>query len=154
VPFRRPPRLRSFPYTGKHAYFVTCGVFERRRVFTDEASVKCVRAQVVRTCDEKNFEEIASVYMPDHVHLLVKGINDRAKFIPFMKLMRQRSAMHYRRLKNEFLWQDGYFDRVLRDDDDLSTIVQYMKDNPIRSKLVANADDYPFFFQRQKSAQL
>jgi REP element-mobilizing transposase RayT len=123
---RRPPRLRSFDYTGKHSYFVTCGVFERRRVFVDEATVK------------------------------LRGTDGTAEFIPFMKLMRQRAAMHYRRLKNEFLWQDGYFDRVLCGDDDLYAIVDYMRDNPVRAKLVENAEDYPFFYgnTRQKSAQL
>ena len=133
--FRCPPRLRSFDYTGKHTYFVTCGVIDRRRAFTDEASVDCVRSWILRTCGEKSFEEIASVYMPDHAHLLLRGTTSTSEFIPFMKLMRQRTAMHYRRLKGEMLWQDGYFDRVLRADDDLTAIVDYMRDNPVRAAL-------------------
>ena len=96
--------------------------------------------------------------MPDHLHLLLKGESAASAFLPFMKLMRQRTALFYRRLTGDRLWQDGYFDRVLRLDDDIQAIVEYMMTNPVRAGLVKNPEDYPFAFRQGKapktSAQL
>ncbi len=145
--FRRPPRLQSFSFTGEHRYFVTCSVADRRPAFLDQEVVTCVRTQILRTCSERQFAELASVYMPDHVHLLLRGETASSAFVPFMKVLRQRTAVHYRRLRGEPLWQDGYFDRVLRPDDDLTNILEYMRDNPVRANLVERWEDYPFFYQ-------
>ena len=143
---RRPPRLRGFNYVGQHGYFVTCCTASRQQAFVDEASVDCVRTQMLRTCSDKDFEEIASVFMPDHLHVLLRGTSTSSAFLPFMKLMRQRTAMFYRRLTGESLWQQGYFDRVLRPDDDLTRITRYMMENPVRAGLIGKPEDYPFSY--------
>jgi REP-associated tyrosine transposase len=150
VAFRRPPRLRGFSYVGEHRYFVTCSVAERRAAFVDQESVTSVRSQILLTCSERQFVELASIYMPDHVHLLLRGDAPSSTFLPFMKVLRQRTAMHYRRLRGETLWQDGYFDRVLRPDDDVTNILDYMRNNPVRAKLVERWEDYPFFYEREE----
>ena len=121
----------------------------------ETASVDCVRTQILRTCSDRGFEELAAVFMPDHLHLLLKGTNASSAFLPFMKLMRQRTAMFYRRLTGESLWQDGYFDRVLRRDDDSTAVVRYMLENPVRAGLAGQPEDHPFTYLAgvwQKSA--
>jgi hypothetical protein len=57
--------------------------------------------------------------MEDHVHLLLEGMTDESDFKATMKVVRQRTAMAYRRVRGQRLWQDGYFDRVLRPGDDV-----------------------------------
>jgi putative transposase len=143
---RRPPRLRGFDYVGEHRYFVTCCVAGRRSAFMDQASVDCVRTQILRTCSDRDFVELASVFMPDHLHVLLGGTSASSAFLPFMKLMRQRTAMFYRRLTGESLWQQGYFDRVLRPDDDITAIAQYIMENPVRAGLIGKSEDYPFCY--------
>jgi putative transposase len=127
-------------------------VGERRNAFVDEESVDIVHSQILRTCAEKDFAELAALFMPDHVHLILAGEHEGSAFLPFMKLMRQRTAMSYRKLKNQLLWQDGYFERVLRPDDSLSRIVEYMLENPVRAGLVARPEDYPFAYRRNFSS--
>jgi len=109
MPHRRPPRLRNFDYIGCHRYFVTCSTAERRKAFEEAEAVDCVRSQILRTCSERSFAELTSVFMPDHLHLLLEGQSAASAFLPFMKVMRQRTAMFYRRLTGYSLWQDGYF---------------------------------------------
>lgn len=145
---RRPRRLPDFDYVGRHRYFVTCCVAERRIAFTSPDRVDCVRAQILRTCRERAFAEIASVYMPDHVHLLGRGMSDDAAFLPFMTLLRQRTAIAYKELASEMLWQEGYFDRVLRLSDDTCVWVEYILQNPVRARLVEHPEDFPFSFRR------
>ena len=144
---RRPRRLPDFDYRGKHRYFVTCCVSERRTVFTTADRVDCVRQQILRTCLERGFEEIASVYMPDHVHGLFRGMRDDAAFVPFMTVLRQRTAISYKKLAGELLWQEGYFDRILRLNDDTCVWVAYILQNPVRAQLVERPEDYPFSFR-------
>jgi REP element-mobilizing transposase RayT len=84
--------------------------------------------------------------MPDHLHVLLKGANASSAFLPFMKLMRQRTAIFYRRLTGESLWQEGCFDRVLRPDDAPAAVARYMMENPVRAGLVSKPEDYPFSY--------
>jgi REP element-mobilizing transposase RayT len=140
----RPPRLPSFDYLGVYRYFVTCNVLDRREVFTSDAPVACVREQIVRTCTECEFEEIALVCMPDHVHGLFEGTSDGSALVPFMKLLRQRAAVAYKKLERRRLWQPGYFEHVLRDEEDTRDVAFYIIANPVRKGLVEKPEDYPY----------
>jgi len=82
--------------------------------------------------------------MPDHLHLLVEGQTADADFRAFMRFLRRRTAIEYRRLTLLKLWQDGYYERVLRKDDATPAVISYILDNPVRAGLVENATDYPF----------
>ena len=141
---RRPKRLDGFDYLGTYRYFVTCCLLDRREVFIDWETVAPVREQIVRTCNECDFEDIATILMPDHHHSLFEGRTDGAAFVPFMKLLRQRTARAFRQVHKERLWQDGYFEHVLRDEEDTRGVVEYILANPVRKKLVEKPEDYPF----------
>ncbi len=73
--------------------------------------------------------------MPDHVHLLVEGTNQGANLRRFAKMSKQRSgAMHAQRGSGK-LWQEGYYDRVLREDEDIKQIARYILENPVTGSL-------------------
>jgi len=86
------------------------------------------------------------VFMPDHLHMLVAGTEERAHLISCVTLMRQRSAIAFRKNFHDGLWQDGYFDHVVRDADDARRILAYIAGNPVKATLCARAEDYPFLF--------
>ncbi len=79
--------------------------------------------------------------MPDHAHLLVEGIAETSDLKRFAKMAKQRSGGLYRRRHDQRLWQEGYFERVLRDKDDVRSFAQYVIDNPLRAGL---SSDYPY----------
>ena len=81
--------------------------------------------------------------MPALVHALFEGRTDAAAFVPFMTLLRQRTAVAYRRLVRRPLWQDGYHEHVLRDEERTREVAAYIIGNPIRKQLVERPDDYP-----------
>ena len=145
---RRPARLQHFDYIGPHRYFVTCCASARHHAFIDPEIVDVVRTQMLRSWADRGFEEIAAVLMPDHAHVLVEGGECDAEFRPAMTLMRQRTAVAYARLKERRLWQDGYYERVLRHDEDTGAVVGYMLDNPLRAGIVAKRADYPFSWSK------
>ena len=99
---------------------------------------------MLRTCTDCDFEEIALVLMPDHLHALFDGRTDASAFIPFMTLLRQRTAIVYRRMTGRRLWQAGYYEHVLRDEEDTREVVAYITWNPVRERLVERPEDYPY----------
>jgi putative transposase len=81
--------------------------------------------------------------MPDHVHLLVEGLSASSDLKRFVKMAKQRSGGVHRRRCGQRLWQEGYFERVLRDKDDVRSIAQYIVNNPTRAGLVERPEQYP-----------
>ena len=59
-----------------------------------------------------------------------------------MEYFRRTSAFHFRREQGKRLWQEGYFDRVLRDEDATLDVVSYIVLNPVKAGLCADAGAY------------
>jgi len=140
----RPKRLRNVSYVGPARYFLTFCVLDRRAVFTHAEVVQRTFEQFLRTATEELFAVIAYCFTPDHTHLLVGGLDTSSDLRRFAKMAKQRSGRLHRRRCRERLWQDGYFDRVLRDLDDARGYARYIINNPVRAGLVASPLDHPF----------
>lgn len=82
--------------------------------------------------------------MPDHVHLLIEGRSERSDLHRFIKRSKQSSGQSYAMAGNGPLWQDSYYDHVVRPEEDLSGIAKYIIENPVRAGLVKSPLDYPF----------
>ena len=79
--------------------------------------------------------------MPDHIHLFVRGSNDF--------LLTQWTRILKRNLSKAIAiapphWQKGFFDPVLRSEESYSEKWLYVVENPVRTGLVARAEDWPF----------
>jgi putative transposase len=140
----RPRRLERYSYCGPRQYFLTFCTFQRLEHFIDSALVADVHAWFLRTATENEFAILAYCYMPDHLHLLVEGLSDTADLRSFVSLAKQHSAFSTRHRVQPRLWQKGYFERILRDDDDPFNVARYVVQNPVRAGLVRSPDDYPF----------
>ncbi len=58
-------------------------------------------------------------------------------------MAKQRSGGLYARTQRARLWQQGYYERVLREDDDARGLARYIVNNPVRAGLVESPADYP-----------
>jgi len=92
--------------------------------------------------------------MPDHLHLLVRGVDDGSEFKAFMKTMRQRTAHSFKRQFGERLWQDGYFDHIVRDADAEREKIQYIGNNPVKAGLCRQPDEHPYSWWPGRSMNL
>ena len=81
--------------------------------------------------------------MPDHAHLLLEGTTEGSDFLRFAKLAKQRSGAAFALTSGERLWQKGYYERVLRDDEDVRSVARYIIANPVRAGIVQSPDQYP-----------
>jgi len=80
--------------------------------------------------------------MPDHVHLVLEGLSDSSDLPRFVRDWKQRTALDYRKTTGKDLWQRGYFDHVLRADEDTDIVARYVLTNPVRAGLVADVHEY------------
>ena len=64
------------------------------------------------------FSTDAYVFMPDHVHWLCEAQRDGAGLERFVALWKQRTGFAWSKRTGRRLWQKGYYERVLRANDD------------------------------------
>jgi len=140
----RPHRLPSFEYTGGYRYFVTYWTDKRRVLFTSEPFVRDLAWQILQSCERYQFAVLAYVFMPDHFHLLVEGHREDSDFRALMANCRKRTSLAARPYVVGRLWQDGYYERTLRNEETTEKVMEYILANPIRAGLVESALDYPF----------
>lgn len=83
--------------------------------------------------------------MPDHLHALLSfAINESmSKIIGDWK--------HFHSRKQGIIWQEGYFDHRLRDDErgeQLSAKMNYIRQNPVAAGLCTRAENWPWIIER------
>jgi REP-associated tyrosine transposase len=140
----RPKRLSNRSYVGQAQYFLTFCTQGRRPVFTEPNVVAEALTHIQRTATEEAFAVLAYCFMPDHVHLLVGGLDEKSDLRRFVKVAKERSGRTYRKRRGERLWQEGYFERVLRNPADARECAEYIVSNPVRAGLVVRAEDYEY----------
>jgi REP-associated tyrosine transposase len=94
---RKPRRLAHDAYKGERLYFVTLLTESRRPVFSDPEVVSQCAAQFMRAAQATKFKIVAYCYMPDHLHILVRGMSGASDLIAFVKRAKQLSGYHGKR---------------------------------------------------------
>ena len=140
----RPPRVAGFDYVGPYRYFLTFCTFKRRQTFADPGVATLVIEQFRRTAGVLSFALLAYCLMRDHAHLLVEGTAANSDLRRFAKRLKQSSGQTYAHRWKQPLWQEGYYDRVLRGGDDPRAIARYIIENPVRAGLVQTPLEYPY----------
>jgi REP element-mobilizing transposase RayT len=149
----RPKRIPSYPYIGVQRYFITVCTHDRAEYFKDDGAVALVVNAFTITATEHAFTIVVYCAMPDHLHLLVDGDNDGADLKAFMKLAKQRAGYRFKRRSRCPLWQEGYYEHVLRDEEKTEAVVFYIIANPVRKGLVDNIIEYPHWGSMRYSRQ-
>jgi putative transposase len=141
---RRPKHLATFDYLGPYRYFLTFCTFNRGRLFVTKERVDLVVSQILRAAECERFALIAYCFMPDHVHLLVQGLTDRANCRRFIACAKQFAGYSYKKAFGGSLWQRYGYERTLRKADPTLSVARYIVENPVRAGLVRCVSDYPF----------
>jgi putative transposase len=97
------------------------------------------------TAADYRFVIVAYCFMPDHLHALVDATALDSDFRKFTSMFKQRSAYAYCNGDSGRLWQEGYYDRVLRNDEAHLSVAAYIVANPLRANLCKDLREYRFF---------
>ena len=82
--------------------------------------------------------------MPDHLHVLAEALDDRSDLRVFAWDFKRRAGFAFKRATGEPLWQEGFYDRVLRSDESSRTVARYLLENPVRAGLARHPLEWPF----------
>ncbi len=136
---------RSHPIASRLPYFVTFATYGRLPVFRDAAAARLFLGELRKLRGELKFLLLGYVVMPDHVHLVIVP-GSAVGLAKVMQYVKGRFARFYHaRIGGEGkLWQNRYYETVIRDEASLLQRVQYMEGNPVRAGLVSQPEDCPF----------
>lgn len=142
----RTRRLPDFDYANADvAYFVTIRAREGTRPFVDDKLAGEVIASLHWLRDKRGISIFAYCLMPNHLHLVLRLSDGNIKLSSIIGSMKSFSTRRYWELGNEgILWQDRFYDHILRKSEDGPQIVLYIVENPVRAGLVPEAADYPY----------
>ena len=135
-----PPRLsRIFPHNP--IFFVTACAHRRRKLLAINPVHVALIEFANRAHDEYGIAVGRYVIMPDHLHVFVCGSDDfeLGRWIGMLKQFLAKEID----VRNP-VWQRGFFDHILRNDESYGQKWNYVRENPVRAGLVTRAADWPY----------
>lgn len=140
----RSHRLPREHYLGHVVVSFTACIEYRNKAFINPDIVYAF-VEILRSVAEK-YSCIVLVYcfMPDHLHIVVQGINPQADTLRLMNEFKQKTGFWFARQGGKYRWQKDFHDHILRSDENVRDHVIYIANNPVRQKLVQCVSEYPF----------
>ena len=126
-------------------YVLTCVTLNRTTLFADWPAASSLAQEIHRIGQSHAVDSLAWVVMPEHLHWLVQLKS--GSLAQLMQGLKSRSAIATNRLRGSHgaIWQKGYHDRAVRNDEDLRSVARYIVANPLRAGLVRRLADYPLW---------
>jgi len=113
----------------------------RRPLFTHLEVVRPLLSLLGETAQAHFFGVYAYCFMPDHCHAILCGLSPICDLSSMLRASKGRAIVTLRKLDIQDLWQSGYHDHVIRNDDDLRPSAGYVLENPVRAGLVKDSHD-------------
>ena len=159
---RHSIRLRDYDYTQAGAYFVTICSWSRECLFGDVIDGKIQfneYGQIVQECWDAIPEHFIGIklenhiVMPNHVHLIIlivengRGMachaptdrqfgkpisNSLSTIIGSFKSAVTKRINQIRNTPNVPVWQRNYYEHIIRNEDELNRIQEYIINNPLQ----------------------
>lgn len=154
---RRQLRLRDFDYSSPGFYFVTVCAENRACVFGEIFGGKVVLGNAGQLVAESwqrlplRFPAITMdgfVVMPNHLHGIVQILQPSERWAQqaaplrtapalgqVMRAFKSTSAIAIKKLlgrPGRRVWQRAYYEHVIRNEDDLKNVREYIQQNPLR----------------------
>src|SRR5262249_43367494 len=116
----RPPRLgRIFQTYDPPLYFVTICTIHRQKIPDLSKAHRAFETYIRRARDEFDVTVGGYVIMPDHIHLFVRGGKD-FRLAQWVSGLKRAISVALGQGNETRLWQPGFFDHVLRNDESYS----------------------------------
>ena len=145
LPYRKPLRIINYNYSDPGFYFVTLCVKKRPNIFgkiVDSNMLLNQFGEIVNTCWTElpvhytNCKLDSYVIMPDHFHgIIFIEYNQNNTLASIIKGFKSFSSKQINLLLDDgqkFQWQKSFYDRVIRDEDELFQVRKYIEQNPLK----------------------
>ena len=124
-------------------YHVSTATHEGQPLFENfqcgRAIIDCMR----REHEMGHVESLAFVIMPDHLHWLFSLSGSRS-LSECIKNVKSYSARRVGEILGSSgkVWQTGYYDRAIRQEEDLEGVARYIVANPLRAGIARSVREY------------
>jgi len=148
LPKRKPNRLLEYDYSTPNAYFITICTHNKKNLFWTNVGAIIDRPKNVPLTShgkmvQSSIEDIPKHYpsisvdhyviMPNHVHLLLQINTDddgRSMIAPTISTAVRLMKGAVSKQAGFAVWQKGFYDHVIRNQQDYDEIWQYIENNP------------------------
>jgi putative transposase len=122
-------------------FFVTTVTAQRRPIFRREAVARLLIETLAHYRDEHKFLLHEFVIMPDHIHALLAPAPEISleRIMQFIK-----GGFSYRLKSRPPVWQASFTNHRVNDLEDYGRLQEYIRMNPVRAKLAARPEAYPY----------
>ena len=140
---KRPTRLPRDRYIGERTACFDMCLKDRARLFTSHEVVTSMVERLEKATTEQGCVIPVYVFMPDHCHMMVMGLDEQSDSVAAMYRFRLLTGkwLQSRGLPG---WQQSFWDHVMRVGDDWRNHATYLAMNPVRAGLVENYFGYPY----------
>ena len=138
-----PPRIPVWlAWEQSVIYFVTICTADRKAVL---ANLETFCAFKFAASKLQDWHVLAAIVMPDHLHIIVTPIKNREANVGNFSAALKRWMRE--QLGTSWQWQPGCFDRLLRTNESLHDKWLYIRENPVRARLVQKWEDWPYRYE-------
>lgn len=143
-PVRKYKRREARDVPG-HAHLLTFSTRKRKRHLANDQICSWLAQSIMRAKTKHNFLVLAYVFMPDHVHLLIRPLSESYRIADVLKSIKQgvtRRAVNAG-LIDDVLWEPGGgHDRNIITEDSRLKAMRYVHLNPVRKELCSDIFEY------------
>ena len=132
--------LRRFHQLG-NIYFIANVTYDRQPFLVQDAGLLLDSIESVRA--KQSFDLHAWVILPDHFHFVIDPVDwDISKAMQSIKM--SFGARYRKQLGVDAgrMWQNRFWDHIIRDQDDYNRHVDYVHYNPVKHGLVRSPFDW------------
>jgi len=147
-PYRplRNQRLDATHYTyADHVYFMTIRAYQHQSPFVRDGLNKVVLDTLREEQERQNCAVYTYCLMPDHLHFLLSPREDGISVLTFANRYKGKATNRSWKVGWQGkLWQPRYYDHIVRHEESLRMIAEYILDNPVRQDLAERAEEWPW----------
>ncbi len=133
---------RETTRSNEYAYFVSTQTAGRKPFFRHDRWARLMMATISHY-QASGYQLHAFVIMPDHLHLLITPVESVEKSVQLIKGGFSFRAKRELEWSGE-IWQPGFTDHRIRDEEDWSRHLEYIRSNPIEARLADDIALYEF----------
>ncbi|MEZ5344787.1 MAG: transposase [Pyrinomonadaceae bacterium] len=133
-------RLRDFDYSSENVYFVTMVAKDRRKLFVQKKFSNEIIECLLNLRESMKFNMYGYCLMPDHFHGLIGKGESELSLGRICGAFKSLTTRIYWNFGEGKLWQRGYYDHIIRNEEDFFDCLKYTKENPSK----ANLEDWEF----------
>lgn len=143
-------------YVPGGTYFFTLVTYNRRQIFANPEAVELLREAFRYTRKRNSFEIIASVILPDHLHVIWSDKDGSSDYSTVWRLIKSHFTRYWcvdsledinlsRLQKGEkHVWQRRFWEHLIRDEKDLENHIEYIHYNPVKHGLASTPSDWQY----------